>query len=80
MSRHIAVYRVAPVSAITQVAPVRSIEPWQDAGKYVLKFAEPAKDIGPIRHKRGGRVKHLQNMRYTTRARLEAANTPDEVW
>jgi hypothetical protein len=78
--KHIAVYRVAPVSAITHVALVRSIEPWKDSGKYVLNFAEPAREIGPIRYVKGGRVKHLQNLRYTTRARLDAAKTLDDVW
>jgi hypothetical protein len=33
-----AAYQVAPVSAITHIAPVRSIEPWKDTGKVVLTF------------------------------------------
>jgi hypothetical protein len=78
--KYIAAYRVAPDSAITHIAPVKSIEPWSDTGKYVLNFAEPAKQIGPIQLVKGGRVKALQNLRYTTRARLEAAKTLDEVW
>ncbi len=43
--KHIAVYQVAPVSAITYVAPVESIEPWQNSGKYVLNFSEPARKL-----------------------------------
>ena len=78
--KHIAVYRVAPVSAITHIAPVRSIEPWKDGGKYVVNFAEPAQAIGPIKYERDGRVSHLQNIRYTTRERLKGAKTLDEVW
>ena len=78
--RNIAVYQVAPVSAITHVAPVKSIEPWKDSGKYVVNFSTPAQEIGPIPMVKGGRVKALQNLRYTTRVRLESAKTLDDVW
>jgi hypothetical protein len=46
--KYIAAYRVAPVSAITHIAPVKSIEPWKDTAKFVVNFAEPAREIGPI--------------------------------
>jgi hypothetical protein len=78
--KYIGVYQVAPVSAITHVAPIRSIEPWKDSGKYVVNFAEPAKPIGPILLVKGGRVKQLQGLRYTTRANLDGAKTLDDVW
>ncbi len=78
--KYIAAYRVAPVSAITHIAPVKSIEPWKDTGKFVLNFAEPAREMGPIELVKGGRGKALQNLRYTTRARLEGAKTLDEIW
>jgi len=78
--RHIAGYRVAPISAITHIAPVKSIEPWKETGKFVVNFSQPAEEIGPIRFVKGGRVKALQNLRYTTRKRLEAAKTLDDVW
>lgn len=78
--KHIAVYRRAPISAITHVAPVSSIEPWGDSGKFVLNFAEPARTVGPIPLVPKGRVKALQNLRYTTLSRLEAAKSLDDVW
>ncbi len=78
--RHIALYQVAPVSAITHIAEVRSIEPWKDTGKYVVNFTAPAKPIGPIPLVKPGRVKALQNLRYTTRARLERAKSLDDIW
>jgi len=78
--KYIAAYQVAPVSAITHIAPVRSIEPWKDSGKFVVNFAEPAKQIGPIPLIRGGRVRQLQSLRYTTRAHLESAKSLDDVW
>lgn len=78
--KYIAAYRVAPTSAITHIAPVRSIEPWKDTDKFVVNFSESAREIGPIPLVKGGRVKALQNLRYTTRQRLEAAKTLEDLW
>lgn len=79
--KYIAVYQVAPESAITHIAPVKSIEPWKDTGKLVINFAEPAKSISPpIPMLQKGRVKTFQNLRYTTKSRLERAKSLDEIW
>jgi hypothetical protein len=78
--KFIAGYQVAPVSAITHIAPVKSIEPWQNTRKFVLNFSGPAQPIGPIQLVKGGRVKAPQNLRYTTKKRLEAAKSLDDVW
>ncbi len=78
--KYIAAYQVAPVSAITYFAPVKSIEPWKDTGKVVLYFAEPAKPIGPIPLVKGGRVRAPQSLRYTTRERLLKAKNLDELF
>ena len=78
--KNIALYQVAPVSAITHIAEVRSIEPWKETGKYVVNFAAPAKPIGPIPLVKAGRVRALQNLRYTTRAKVEQARTLDDIW
>lgn len=75
--KHVAAYRVAPHSAITYVAPVSSIEPWQDTGKVVLNFSESAHEIGPIPK---GQKAPPQNVRYTSLARLQAAKTLDDLW
>jgi hypothetical protein len=77
--KYIALYQVAPVQAITHVAPVKSIEPWKDTGKFVVNFSAPAKEIGPIPVVKGGKVRALQNLRYTAYSRLEAAKTIDEI-
>jgi hypothetical protein len=78
--KYIAVYQVAPTSAITYYAPVRAIEPWKDSGKYILQFAEPAKPIGPLPLVKNGLVRALQAPRYTTVDRLLKAKTLDDVF
>ncbi len=78
--KYIAAYRVAPVSAITHFAPVGSIEPWKDTGKFVLNFTEPAREIGPISLVKGSKGKALQNLRYTNRQTIEQAKTLDDIW
>lgn len=78
--KYIAVYQVAPISSITHMAPVKSIEPWEESGKYVVNFAESAEKIGPIPRKEKGRIKQLQSLRYTTRERLMDAKTLDDIW
>jgi hypothetical protein len=78
--KYIAAYQVAPVSAITHWAPVKNIEAWQDSGKFVVNFAKRAKEIKPIPLIPKGRVKALQNIRYTSFYRLQRAKTLDEVF
>ena len=78
--KYIAAYQTAPVSAITHIAPVQSIEPWKDTGKFVVNFSAPARPIGPIPLVKGGRVTALQNIRYAIRQRLDAAQTLDDLW
>jgi hypothetical protein len=78
--KYAAVYRVAPTSAITHVAPISSIEPWQDTDKKVINFAEPAQKVGPIRLVSKGKVKPLYSLRYTSYERLIHAKTLDEAF
>ncbi|MFH1486518.1 MAG: hypothetical protein ABIH46_10635 [Chloroflexota bacterium] len=78
--KHIAAYRVAPISSITHVAPVSSIMHWKDTGKYCLEFAEPAKEIGPVKLDARSRGKVPQAPRYTTMKRLTQAKTLADVF
>jgi len=78
--RYIAAYRIRPISAITHLAKVALIEPWKDTGKFIVRFEGPAEEIQPIPLVKNGRVKALQNLRYTTRERLLEAKTLDDIW
>ena len=78
--KYIAAYQVKPISSITHIAPVKSIEPWRDTGKFVVYFTEPAKEISPIPLVNGGRVKAPQNLRYTTPEKLLAAKNLEDIW
>lgn len=78
--KHIAAYRVAPISAITHVAPINKIVPWEDSGKYCLEFAEPARQIGPIKLDQPGKGKAPQSPRYTSMSRLNKAKALSEMF
>jgi len=78
--KYIAAYVTAPVSAVTHYAPIRSIEPWQNTGKVVINFAEPAREITPLRATKNGRVSHLQGLRYTNFDKLKKATSLDEAF
>ena len=78
--KYIAAYQVAPVSAITHISLVKLIEKWQDTHKYVVHFAEPAKEIGPINLIPNGTVKAPQAPRYTSMEKLQNAKTLDEAF
>jgi hypothetical protein len=80
--KYIAVYRVAPVSAITHVARVKKIELWPGTTKYSLEFEEPATEIKHVKliPKPTGRVKAPQGPRYTSYIRLMKATNLDDVF
>ena len=78
--KYVASYLTAPKSAITHYAPIRSIEPWQNTGKVVINFAEPAKEIGPLKLTKNGRVAPLYGLRYTKFEKLKKATNLDEAF
>lgn len=78
--KYIAAYRVAPRSAITHFAEVRSIERMEDSNKYILYFTVPASTIGPINLVPNGHVKAPRAPRYTSRERLQGAKNLDEAF
>lgn len=77
--KYIAAYQVKPISAITHIAEVKSIDRWQDTNKYVLTFSIPADEIKHVKMgKNKGKVP--QSSRYTSKARILAAKTLDQVF
>ena len=76
--KHIAAYQTQPVSAITHYAPVSSIEPYGESGKYKLVFSESAKPIGPIPYGDAPQGA-MQGPRYTSFSRLQKARKLTDV-
>lgn len=77
--KYIAAYQVAPISAITYLAEVKSIEQWKDTNKYILHFTEPAEKIKkiPLGKSKG---KAPQSPRYSSKEIIMKANTLDSVF
>ncbi|HHU86918.1 MAG TPA: hypothetical protein GXZ25_08965 [Peptococcaceae bacterium] len=79
--KHIAVYQVAPVSAITHIADVKGIEKYKDTDKYIVYFkgnAKPIKKYITLSGKTKGEAP--QAPRYTSYAKLLEASTLDDLW
>lgn len=77
--KYIAAYEVAPISAITHMAQVKSITQYKDTNKYILTFTEPAEKIKkvPIGKSKG---KAPQSPRYSSKNRILSAQSLDEVF
>lgn len=76
--KFIACYRVSPISAITHLATIKSIEPWGKTGKWLINF-EKIEEINTIPLNKNGKVKAPQNHRYTLRNKLLNASTLDDI-
>jgi hypothetical protein len=77
--KFLATYQVAPVSAITYIAEVKSIEQYKDTNKYILYFTEPPEKIKkvPLGNIKG---KAPQNSRYSSKEKILNAATLDSVF
>ncbi|CAM4483438.1 MAG: hypothetical protein LEGION0403_FIIPPAGN_02866 [Legionella sp.] len=78
--KYIAAYQVAPISAITHLATIKSIEPWGDNGKWVINFEDTAEEIELIPLKKDGKVKAPQAPRYAVKDKLLQAKTLEDIW
>jgi len=77
--KYIAAYQVAPISAITHIAEVKSIELWKDTNKYILHFSESAEKIKkvPLGKSKG---KAPQSPRYSSKERILNSDNLDNVF
>ena len=77
--KYIAAYQVAPVSAITYIAEIKSIEQWKDINKYILHFVKPARKIKkvPLGKSKG---KAPQSPRYSSKERILDSENLDNVF
>ena len=71
--RYVAAYQTKPVSAVTHYAPVATIEPYGEEGKYQLIFSAPAVELHPHIPFADAPMGLMQGTRYTTLAKLLAA-------
>ena len=79
--KFIAVYQIAPVSAITHIAEVKAFEPRDDNDDWeFVRFAgDPCELSKPVVRKPGG-LPGIRTRRYANRKRLLAAQNLDEVF
>ncbi len=77
--KYIAAYQVSPVSAITHIAEVKSIEQWKSSNKYVLNFTEPAEKIKFVSLGKN-KGKAPQAPRYSSKERILSAKSLDDVF
>lgn len=79
--RYLAPYISAPISAITHYAPVDRITMWEKGPRFCVYLAgPPVRLVRPIHITPGGKLRSIQDRRYTTLPLLLAATTLDEVF
>jgi hypothetical protein len=67
------------VAAITHIAEIDAIVPYNDTGKYMINFKGAATAIVPIPRPESSEV-NMQSSRYALRDKLLAAKNLDQVW
>ncbi|NDO47443.1 hypothetical protein [Clostridium sp. MD294] len=76
--KYIAVYQVAPISAITYYACVDRIEKYKDTGKYILYFKGKPNKIEKI--PLGGNRMAVRSCRYTNLQKMLNTDTVSNLW
>ncbi len=77
--KYIAAYQVAPVGAITHIAEIQEIKPYEDSGKYIVKFKSKAKTITPIPRESSSFIT-LQAPRYALHNKILTSKWLDDIW
>lgn len=79
--KYIAAYQVAPVSAITHIAEIAEIVPYQNSGKYLVRFKSKAKELEkPITLTEGKVGSQPQSPRYTTYEKIIGSSKLEDLW
>jgi hypothetical protein len=79
--KYIAAYQVAPISAVTHLAEVSEVVPYQNSGKMLLRFNGAAVALkNPVQLRAGRHGSQPQSARYTSREKLLKAQFLDELW
>ncbi len=79
--KYIAAYQVAPISAVTYIAEIEEIVPYENSGKMIIKFKDAAKPLTTAIKLREGKLgSQPQAARYTSREKISKAMYLDELW
>ncbi len=78
--KYIAAYQVAPVSAITHLAEVATIEKYKDTNKYIVYFKDSAREINPIKLDTKKKGTAPQAPRYTTYEKLMKGKVLSDIF
>ena len=60
--KYIAAYQISPISSITYLGEVQSIEQWKDSNKYVVNFKGAPEKIKPVIQSQNPDLKHLDEV------------------
>lgn len=77
--KYIATYQVSLVSAITQVAEIKTIEQFRETNKYIVYFTDPTERVADISLGKA-KGKAPQSPRYSSRDRILSAKSLDSVF
>jgi hypothetical protein len=75
--KFIAAYQSAPISAITHIAEIDTIQPYEKTGKYIVKFKDKAEEINKIKIKNPN--KSPQGPIYVKFEKLKTAKYIDDL-
>ncbi len=79
--KYIAAYQVAPVSAVTHIAEIKEIVPYQNSGKYLVKFKSKAVALDkPVLLNKEQPGSQPQSPRYTMYNKILKARKLNELW